>query len=544
VSWSSLFTGVSQNLTTNIFERYFDTTNKPRKRKSANTNKHQQTPTNTNKHQQTPTNTNKHQQTPHRLVTMIFRHFLTSFTICLVWFVPTVLAIGTDYITTGTAPMTVYDSTEITPQTLDYDKTNKMFPAHDCWLNDKIAHYYKFRVYAPPTYPGLITMDSTAADVPLQKIYLMTTDGTMDGVVGKPILEYHHIDGLNYSDFMEIVLVQASSFYAADTYKSAGDVKDSTMTKNMTGIILNIPLVPNNATLAAAIDKNDGMTSTTRSTSKPLAPIKPVLAWYKGVEVWTYVFEVTHAKAAEYFAYTRDDPTDTSYGITVVSTYATSTYVSAIPLVHMNQYTAGVTSKNFGGPSDVGMRNIINLDRPDAGYSPLWRIDWATMLPIGYSADQVSNMLDLTKANGFQYIQLPIYINCPNIGSVGTAINSAKLSKFQTTIDMSKEYNMILGSDKSLVLMPNVTVDFMSMNKIIGTTQTLMLGSYQYNLASEKIPAGAMSVEVYVNGTMIRSINVTNSVGAGTGNKSAGGRHTGITSLLVAVILTVVALIV
>ena len=38
----------------------------------------------------------------------------------------------------------------------DYDALNKMFPAHSGWLNDFEIHYYKFRIFAPPSYPEVI----------------------------------------------------------------------------------------------------------------------------------------------------------------------------------------------------------------------------------------------------------------------------------------------------------------------------------------------------------------------------------------------------
>ena len=51
---------------------------------------------------------------------------------------------GGDYLTQ--APATVYESEQMSPQNMDYDATNKMFVAHACWYNDRLVHYYKFRM--------------------------------------------------------------------------------------------------------------------------------------------------------------------------------------------------------------------------------------------------------------------------------------------------------------------------------------------------------------------------------------------------------------
>jgi hypothetical protein len=65
---------------------------------------------------------------------------------------PMIHAQGLDYI--DAAPATVYEATELSPQNMDFDSTNNMFIAHSGWYNDKLIHYYKFRIFAPPTYPG------------------------------------------------------------------------------------------------------------------------------------------------------------------------------------------------------------------------------------------------------------------------------------------------------------------------------------------------------------------------------------------------------
>jgi hypothetical protein len=71
-----------------------------------------------------------------------------------------------------------------------------MFVAHPGWYNDQMIHYYKFRIFAPPTYPDVILPGGSSAQVPLQKIYFVTTTGDFEGVVGMPIIEYHTADGV------------------------------------------------------------------------------------------------------------------------------------------------------------------------------------------------------------------------------------------------------------------------------------------------------------------------------------------------------------
>jgi len=82
------------------------------------------------------------------------------------------------------APLTVYESEMMSPQNMDFDMENNMFIAHDGWYNDVPVHYYKFRMYTPSTYPGLIAPGGSAADVPIQKVYMVTSTGGFDGVIG------------------------------------------------------------------------------------------------------------------------------------------------------------------------------------------------------------------------------------------------------------------------------------------------------------------------------------------------------------------------
>jgi len=72
---------------------------------------------------------------------------------------------------------------------MDYDQENNLFIAHPGWYNDAVVHYYKFRIFAPSTYPDVIAPGSAAADVPTQRVFLVTTTGGFDGVLGAPIIE-------------------------------------------------------------------------------------------------------------------------------------------------------------------------------------------------------------------------------------------------------------------------------------------------------------------------------------------------------------------
>lgn len=132
-------------------------------------------------------------------------------------------------------------------------------------------------------------------DVPVQKIYLVTTTGDFTGVEGMPIIEYHTSDGNTYSDFMEVFFVDPPSNYTENDYKSAGDVQSSGAVVTPAGAVINLPVVPTGATLQ---HPHEGGTN--------VAPIQPTLVWYKGQEVTTYVFEVTTAAASKSMHSSRD----------------------------------------------------------------------------------------------------------------------------------------------------------------------------------------------------------------------------------------------
>eukprot|EP00977_Amphora_coffeiformis_P016488 scaffold5111_cov166-Amphora_coffeaeformis.AAC.8 len=435
---------------------------------------------------------------------------------------------GEDYL--ATEPLTSYVATDITPQNADFDLANNMFIAHPGWLNDKDISYYKFNIYSPPRYPGVINGPpdmSTSADVPVQEIYFPTTTGDFAGVLGKPILQYHHVDGVMYSDFMRVVFVTVPVDHVADTLKSVGDIEEGAFVLVPTDMILNLPVVPTGSTLQHPA---------TKGTTK--APIDPVLTFYRGQMVTTYLFEVTDQAAKDYFdPLTRPAVADADDFAIHVTSFATGpTSVFAIPLWHVNQYTRGVTPGMGGGPSPDGMRNIIASDRGDPGYSPLWQLNWLTELPINYSADQVSHFTDLTAEDGFVWATTPMFVNCPDIGAVGTEMNPLRVSnddtkEFDTAIDLNDagatDSFWILGTDASLIFQPDVDIAFragpssaafvsstarsssvsdFSLNGaailagtvLVGTTKTTVMGAYEYQIAADDVPSEAEAIYVVI----------------------------------------------
>ena len=387
-------------------------------------------------------------------------------------------------------------------------------------------------MYTPDTYPGLIAPGSSDSDVPIGTVWMTTTTGGLDGVVGNPICQYHTSDANLYSDFVEVVLVAVDNTYVADTYKSAADIAESGNPTTNTGTIVNMPVVPTGSTLQDPADKDAA------------APISPVTCWYRGNAIDTYVFEVTSQDAVDFFADTRAT-TSADYAIPVTN-YASIDRVSAIPLWHVNQYTRGVTAGEGGGPSPDGHRNVINLDRGDDGYSPLWEIAWVSEVPINYSADEASNSKDFSAANGFKTLfGLPMFVNCPDIGAVG-ALNlmrrTAEESEFELKLNLDQETNWILGSADTLIMTGGVEVTFVSDvdGSEIARTETNIMGAYELELASSDVPAGTTKVKVMAFDKEIRTVEVkdgSTSAAFMTNNNLAAWM--GATSLLVAALFLV-----
>ena len=394
--------------------------------------------------------------------------------------------LGSDYI--ASAPETVYTSGPMSPQNMDFDAANNMFKAHSGWLNDKLVHYYKFRMYTPDTYPTKVTMGS-APDIPVAPLFLLTTDGDFSGLVPgqDPILRYHTADGEDYSDFVEVNFVTVASNYTADTLKSYGDIVDAGLTPDPTGIYVNLPVVPTGSTLEDP------------AAPGTAAPITGLMAWYKGVAVQTFAFETTDQGFADTFnPLTRTGTAgqaDSGYEIVVSPFVGATSDVSIAPIWHINQYSTGVeTGVNHGGPSDMGQRNVINVDRKEAAYSPLWQVLWISKVPIGYSADMASNSLQFTTANGFEVMATPMYVNCPNIGPHGGgALNPEKADSFGAgTFDPSAT----VAVEGALVMEAGKTVKAYVGAAEVASAVSGMMGGYTLEIDAADLEAGDNVVEV------------------------------------------------
>jgi hypothetical protein len=159
------------------------------------------------------------------------------------------------------------------------------------------------------------------------------------------------------------------------------------------------------------------------------------------------------------------------------------------------------------------------LDRPDPGYSPLWNILWATEMPINYSADQFSNAQQASTDGLFAFFQTPMYVNCPDIGLVGTEMNTLKLSdndEFMTTIALGGDDMMmedmftLIGTSPALIFAADEPITFVAKpsGDVVGETTTNIMGGYEYDLEAAMIPDGTTEIVVMYNGESIRTIMV------------------------------------
>jgi len=300
---------------------------------------------------------------------------------------------------------------------------------------------------------------------------------------------------------MEIHFVAAPDGYVEDEFKSVNDIELSGATITRAEILVNMPVVPTGSYLQHP---------ETKGTSR--APIDPVPVWYNCVQVWTYVFEVTDQVAADYFVFTRTSDAANGFEIPVAANMgsATNGQINAIPIWHVNQYQRGVIPENGGGPDPNGMRNVINLDRPDPGYSPLWQAFWATNLPVDYSADEASSNAVMTAANGFEFFIAPMFINCPNIGKVDTSVlNDNRKTDFITTIDMNAKSAFLMGTHQTLIFQADKPITFLTSDGTeIGSTTTNLMGAYEYELMTEDIPAGTEAIEIMYDDELIRRVEV------------------------------------
>lgn len=408
-------------------------------------------------------------------------------------------------------PPTVYVSPDIPAQALDYDAENGLFLAHEGWLDGKLVHYYKFRVYAPANYDT----DEGVERVPVVPLYLPTTDGGLTGIPAgqHPLLShYPAVSDPEYSDFVRIHFVTVPANYAANTHHSAagllaahpGEVAPS-------DIFANVPVVPNGAHL-----QHPDRTDRERTDPAAWAPIEPWIAWYDGDEVWTYVFETTSNDFADYAnAATRTaDSGLAGSGFESVTApgFAGANGVGAIALWHLNQYTTGVTpGENNGGPLPDGQRNVVDLDRFDLGYSPLWQLYWVTQLPLGYAADDARDADVLgtpdEPANGFALTAMPVYINCPAIGTHGgtpvadTGADTFGLPDVTGLADVHLEGSLPMLADETVRLLVN--------GEELATETTGPLGAYTFTLDTSFLDRGDNTAVVMHAGEEVASFSVT-----------------------------------
>lgn len=423
---------------------------------------------------------------------------------------------GPDYI--PEAPPTVYEDPAMSPQTMDYDKANKTFIAHPGWIRDKLIHYYKFRMYTPDTYPEKVK-PGVAPNIPIGEVYLLTTTGDFSGIVAdqRPIVRWHTADGENYSDFVQIIWATVASPYIADTYRSYGDLVENGTTQAPSGIFANLPVVPTGSRLQDP-------------SASGFAPIQPLMVWYRGVEVQTFVFETTSQAFADHFNPLTRTGTASEVGSgfeITVENFVSAGRVNIIPIWHLNQYWSGVQpGLNHGGPWRGGQRNIIDSDRGDPGYSPLWQVFWLSKVPVDYSADAASSASQLSETNGFEVLATPMYVNCPNVGPVGGGeVNPNKKGTFGKSTVTAGESVRLSGA---LVMQAGVTIEAYIGGTKVATTQTAMMGGYVFDLSADQLVDGSNTVVVRDgSGTTLQTVTLT---------KAAGG----LSGLLAPVLLAVV----
>lgn len=405
---------------------------------------------------------------------------------------------GHDYL--AEAPPTIYEEPVMSPQTMDYDAANKTFIAHPGWIRDKLIHYYKFRMYTPMTYPTKV-VPGTTPDIPIGELYFLTTSNDFGGLVPdqKPILRWHTSDGEDYSDFVEVVWAAAPAGYVANTFRSHGDLLENGVTLTRSGIFVNSPVVPTGSRLQDP-------------SGAGFSPIRPLMAWYRGVEIQTFTFETTSRAFADHFnPITREgSAAQVGSGFEIaVSSFVQSDQVVIIPIWHLNQYWSGVVpGENHGGPWRGGQRNIIDLDRGDTGYSPLWQVFWVSQVPVDYRADMASSASQVTEGNGFDVLQTPMFVNCPNIGTAhGTTSNSNKASSFGRSQIAPGETVRVQGA---LVMEAGKTIDAFVGGTKVASTQTAMMGGYELSVGSDLLAEGANTIVVKdASGMVLQTVSLT-----------------------------------
>ncbi len=93
-------------------------------------------------------------------------------------------AVAEDWIVS--TPPTAYETEPIRFQNEDNDFLNNMFRAQAQYLDNQMISFYKFRVYSEREGYSETILTSNA-DIPVNKVYLMTQDKDFSGVISRPI---------------------------------------------------------------------------------------------------------------------------------------------------------------------------------------------------------------------------------------------------------------------------------------------------------------------------------------------------------------------
>lgn len=395
------------------------------------------------------------------------------------------------------APTLVYEKPGMSPLKMGYEEDTKTFRVHPGWVNDKKIFYYKFMMYTPGTYPNASGAAGGPVSIPVAPVYLPTTDGTFAGVPDDqlPILRYLPSDddvaNETYSDFVQVHFVNVSADHDVNALRSVRDVLDAVDAGDAdlveTDIVVNLPVVPDGSSLQAP-------------DLEGTAPIEPLMAWWRGVQVQTFAFEATDQAAADWInARTRPADAAEAEGFeSVVSRFATPDRVRFAPIFHLNQLWTGVTpGVNNGGPAIEGQQNVLDVDRPDPAYSPLWQVIWATQVPVGYRADQASHRDQLTEANGFRFRPTPMFVNCPNVGPRGGGhVNpdKAPADAFQAHPALAPDTSYTI--EGALVMQGGVEVSAVAGGTTLATATTNVMGGYVLDISAADLGPGDHVVQV------------------------------------------------
>lgn len=470
--------------------------------------------------------------------------------------VPQVRAVAEDWI--ANPPLTAYETEPIRFQNEDFDIVNNLFRVQTQYVANELVLHYKFRVYSDQEgYSGI----ASNTNIPMNKVYLMTNNNELTGVIGRPILAYHHIDNSEYSDFAQLILVPApTNFYEPDLFRSELDVLQSGQSLISTGIVVNMPLVPinsrlqdprellvidneisnnhnkNNTAIDATNTTDDKNTTTTRTrqtqttTDTRVAPIDPVIAWYKGVDAWMYVLETNDARGADFFAYTRPQRDSTNntnnidgiLNIHVNPDFAVVGRIQSNPLYFLNAYTKNVIrGQNNGGPNSAGMRNIVPFHRVNPQYSSLVQLNWVKSVPMDFSADQATSVDDLTGVNGFQTEPVAWFINAPILGPVVMSSSNNSLPTTPTTtksflasVSVNQNSSRIMGSEWTFRNIEGLSIQLLTpQGNVLAETQTDQFGVYEMTVSSSTIPPGISVVYLRSGGVVFRTLDVNDYIG-------------------------------